>query len=583
MKLLRTFLILTSASLACVGEIPMNPPPTGGDPPGPGSPGNPGNPGTPGNPGNPGTPGTPGTMPPPTNPPPVNVGTCTAMTLGTPRVWRLTNTQIKNTLRDRLGFVPPAADSFPAEARLDGYPNRSDELRVSPLLAENYFKASEELAADVAARPMNYGITCPVANLAMGTCLRTFLTTFGLKLWRRPVTDAELTKFTTLFTTSAGQGDGPAGGLRNVVQAFFMSPNFLHRTELGNTQVAGQVTYLNDYELASALSYTLWDTAPDDALMEQARMGKLRDKNVLLAEARRLLAAVPKTGPALHHFLQQWLHIEDLPESEKDLTVYSLGTLQNAKDLFEENRLFLNSVVFDAGGDKSFKTLFTANYGYVNSRTAPIYGLQGVTGTNLTKRDLNPAERRGILTLPSFMWSHADPDGTHLVERGSYFRAEILCDRVPPPPGGVQDIPKFAGPDATGREKFSMHSDNPACRPCHNLFDGIGFAMESYDGIGRFRTTDKNKPIDPSGSIPVGQQTLTFTNFVDLVDQLSKTPELYSCFASQYMTYAAGRKIDEIDACEKKLVADEFAKSGYKIDTLVLSAISSPSFMARKN
>jgi hypothetical protein len=564
MTLPSRFLVLSIAGLGCIGAIPdgAGVPPPGGDPPAP-----------------------PAMPDPPVNPPPPpGAGPCTPTSLGAPRVWRLTNAQIKNTLRDRLGFVPPAVESFPTEARLDGYSNRSDELRISPLLAENYFKASEELAADVLARPMSYGLTCPLTGLGTGTCLRTFLTTFGLKMWRRPVTDGELTKLTALYQTSAGQGDGPAGGVKTVVQAYFLSPSFLHRSELGNTQQPGQTTTLTDYELASALSYMLWDTAPDDALLTLAAQGKLRDRPTLLGEARRLLATAPRTGPAMHHFLTQWLHMEDLPESEKDLTVFSLGTLQAAQDLFEENRLFMNSVLFDAAGDRSFKTLFTASYGFVSSRTAPIYGISGVTGANLVRRDLDPAQRRGVLTLPSFMWAHADPDGTHLVERGAYFRGEILCDKAPPPPPGIQGIPRFAGDTATGREKFTEHTDNPACKGCHVLFDGLGFAMESYDGIGRYRTTDKNKPIDPSGSVPLPSGTvIKFANFVDLIDQLAKTPELYTCFASQYLTYASGRAIEDIDSCEKKLVAEEFARSGYKVDTLILSTINAPSFTARKN
>ena len=144
---------------------------------------------------------------------------------------------------------------------------------------------------------------------------------------------------------------------------------------------------------------------------------------------------------------------------------------------------------------------------------------------------------------------------------------------------------KFATADMTGREKFVHTRRVPVCASCHLLFDGLGFAMESYDAIGRFRTTDKGKPLDPSGSVPLPSDgtLLEFDNFVDLVDKLSKTKDLYSCFSSQYLTYATGRRLSEVKECERQLVADEFEKSGYKLDALILSVINTPSFMARKN
>jgi hypothetical protein len=184
------------------------------------------------------------------------------------------------------------------------------------------------------------------------------------------------------------------------------------------------------------------------------------------------------------------------------------------------------------------------------------------------------------------MWGHAADDSTHLVERGSYFRSEVLCDRVSPPPGGIPQDGRFAPADATGREKFMIHSD-PACAGCHKRFDSIGFAMENYDAIGRFRLTDQGKMIDPSGAIPLPSEPsspdLPFANFVDLIDKLSNKPDVYGCFATQYLSYASGRGFQELDACEKQTVSDEFVKGNYQVDGLVLSVITSPSFMDRKN
>jgi Protein of unknown function (DUF1592)/Protein of unknown function (DUF1588)/Protein of unknown function (DUF1595)/Protein of unknown function (DUF1587)/Protein of unknown function (DUF1585) len=509
-----------------------------------------------------------------------------ALPLDKPRVWRLTQNQVKNTLRDRLGFVPPAVDSFPAEARLDGFANQASELKISPLLADAYFRAGEELAAQVATSPSTFGVTCAIADMGTGSCLSSFIASFGEKMWRRPLTDAEVTAFSGLYQTTAAQGEGPAGGVKSLTQAFFMSPNFLHRSELGTSLQAGAVTALTDYELASALSYTLWDTAPDNALLDLAKQGKLHDKAVLLGEAKRLLASPAQASSAMNSFVQQWLFLDNLASSTKDQVAFPAATAEVAADMAEESRLFVNSILFDAGGDRSFKTLFTASYGFVNSRTAPLYGLQGITGPTLVKHDLDPSQRRGIFSLAPFMWGHATEGETNLVGRGSYFRAEVLCDQVPLPPGGIPQDGKFAPPDATGREKLTIHAD-PACAVCHERFDGIGFAMENYDAVGQFRATDHGKQIDPSGSVPLPSEpngpNLAFANFVDLVDKLANKPDVYACFAKQYLSYASGKGFQNLNACEKQAISDEFAKGNYKVDELVLSVISSQSFQDRKN
>jgi hypothetical protein len=579
MRLSRISFVLAGAAalgLACTGQIKTG---SGdGTKPGGSNNGGTGGPGTGGPMGPPG----PDDKPPPTNPPPVDVGMCNSTTLGKPRVWRLTHTQLKNTLIDSLGFSPPTIDMFPAETRLDGFANKSSGLAVSPLLADFYLRASDELAGNVLGRMTEF-LKCPMTGLTSGTCLNDFIKAVGTKMWRRPVTDAEVGKLSALFTSTVPSAGGPESGVKNLVQAMFMSPNFLYRTELGNTSQVGAVTYLTDYELASALSYMLWDSSPDKALYDAAAAGQLHDKDMLLAQAQRMWGQ-KKSQSALNGFMQQWLQIEDLLGADKDPAIFPKYDKTVAADLLEESRLFLNSVVFDAGGDRSFKTLFTANYGFVNARTAPIYGATA-TSPALTKTNLNPTQRKGLLTLGAFMSAHADGDDTGLVSRGRYFREEILCNSVPPPdPAKAVFDPTKVRPDMTNRERLEAHTTNPACFACHQLFDGLGFAMENYDPIGQFRTTDKGKTIDPTGEIPLPSgPTIKFKNFIDLVDQLSKSTDLYDCFSSQYLSYSTGRAADSIAPCERKLVTDEFVKSDYKIDTLVMSVVKSPSFMARKN
>jgi hypothetical protein len=438
-------LSLAALGSACVGTIPSSGNNGNGQTPG-GSPGGPGGPSSPG--------GSNGPIPAPGGgtvmPPPVTVGACNETTLSKPRVWRLTHDQVRNTLRDAFDFAPPAIDNFPDEARIDatnsrnGFANRADELKVSPVLADMYFAAGDELAGNVVANAAKYGITCPMAMLGagQGACLKSFLQGFGTKMWRRPLADAELTSLTALYTTASGQGSdaGPEAGLKTVVQAMFLSPNFLFRSELGDKKEG--VTRLTDHELASALSYALWDTGPDAQLLDLAKQGRLRDQAVLTEQAKRLMASVPRASSAMHHFVDQWLHTEAVGVLPKDPMVFSMGTKEMADDVKRETQLFFDSVLFDKG-DKSFKTLFTASYSFVNARTAALYGVQGVTGDAFVKKDLDPAQRRGLLTQASFMWGHANPDGTHPVERGRYFREEILCEGVPDPLPNIIIDPQF--------------------------------------------------------------------------------------------------------------------------------------------
>jgi hypothetical protein len=217
----------------------------------------------------------------------------------------------------------------------------------------------------------------------------------------------------------------------------------------------------------------------------------------------------------------------------------------------------------------------------VNGRTARLYGATA-TGTALTRTPLDASQRRGLLTQAVFMASHADGDSTRLVDRGRFIREEVLCLDVPKPPAQFMfNDPKITE-DMTAREKLTVHAANPACAGCHALFDAIGFAMESYDPVGQYRTTEKGKPIDTSGTIPLpGDRELKFANFIELVDQLAKLREPYECFSARYLEYATGRT--GVSQCERAPLAKRFADSGYQVDELILAVVGSPGFVARKN
>jgi hypothetical protein len=251
-------------------------------------------------------------------------------------------------------------------------------------------------------------------------------------------------------------------------------------------------------------------------------------------------------------------------------------------DLLAEGQTLVDAILFATGGQGSMKALLTATDGYVNARTAPLYGVQA-SGTALVKTALPADQRRGLLTGAAFIAAASDADDTNLPARGRIFREQVLCATVAPPPGNfVFEDPKIT-PDMTNREKLITHTSNPACASCHALFDGIGYAMERYDAIGRYRTTDKQKTIDATGSLPLPGGTLQFTSYVDLIDQVSKLPETYQCLAFQYDAYATGRAPADIPPCERDLVARAFADGGFRLDALVSAIVTSPTFAFRRN
>lgn len=511
--------------------------------------------------------------------PPPPTGACRDVAPAPARVWRLTHTQFKNTVLDTFGVRAPVLDTLPSEARLDGYANASERLGLSPVLLAYYDRGADAVAAEVVGRSGDF-VKCPLEALGQGSCLGDFLRDFGLRAWRRPLTDAETGKLAALHRTAAA-AVGPQEGFKTVVKALMLSANFLFRTELGADARPGATTRLTDFELASALSYTLWDAPPDAALLALAAAGKLHEPATLEAQAQRLWSTSQRSAVSLGSFLQQWMETESLATAAKDAMVFPAFTPQVARDLEEETRLFVNGVVFDRGGDRSLRTLLTASYGYLNAATATLYGQAG-GGAALTRTDLDPTQRRGLFTQAGFLAAHAEPVNTSVVGRGRYIREQVLCAPVPPPPGDFKFDEKIITDDMTAREKFNVHSKNPACAGCHQLFDSIGFALENYDAAGQYRTKEHGKTIDPSGTLPLPSgEELRFANFIDMIDQLAKGRDAYDCFASQYLQYATGKV--KLDDCEREELGKAFAASGYRLDELALAIITSPRFVTRRN
>jgi hypothetical protein len=537
--------------------------------------------------GSPGSPGAPGSNSSSTGTTTTDACVGQALPLLAPRVWRLTTPQMKNTLLSVFGYAGTSIDMYPADSRPDTseYADAADSLIAGDLLTTYYDQTAEEVSANLATRSSTF-LGCAMTALGTGSCLQDFLTSYGLKAWRRPLTSTEVTNLQGLYTTVAASA-GAQVGFTTVVQALILSPNFLFRTELGTSMTAGTTTALTDYELASALSYMLWDSPPDQALYDAAAAGTLHEQSSLSAQVKRMFAAATPAPAALSSFVQQWLHTDGLLTVTKSPTDFPMWSAAVSQDLASETTSFVSSVAFDPAGDRTLGSLLTASYGFVSAATASLYGVPApAAAAGLVRTNFDPTQRSGLLTEAAWLAAVSDYDDTDLPARGNFVRGALLCDASPPPPAVFMFDPTVITPTMTGRQKFIAHTKSSTCGACHNLFDGIGFALEQYDPVGRFRTTDQGQTIDPSGSIPLpapSKATMQFANFIDLMKQMAASPDLGSCYTSQYVRYVTGRTTAEVSDCELQTVASVFNAAGRTVDSLPAAIVALPTFITRQN
>jgi Protein of unknown function (DUF1592)/Protein of unknown function (DUF1588)/Protein of unknown function (DUF1595)/Protein of unknown function (DUF1585)/Protein of unknown function (DUF1587) len=508
-----------------------------------------------------------------------------AVGLSAPRVWRLTTAQMKNTLVEAFGFAGTSIDSYPADSRSDitEYANVANRLVVGDLLTTYYDKTAEEVSANVVSKSSSF-LGCAVADLGAGTCLQDFVTTYGKKAWRRPLTTTEVTDLVGLYRMLS-PGAGAQTAFAMVVQAIILSPKFAFRGELGTSDAPGTTTTMTDYEIASALSYMIWDAPPDQALYDAAAAGTLHDPSTLRAQVHRMFTASTRAPVALSSFMAQWLHTDGLLTVTKDSTLFPEFKGPVIQDLSNEMGQVLGPIAFDPAGDHPIGALLTTHDGFVTANTAAIYGVPApAAGAGFVRTHFDPNQRSGLLTLASWLAAVSNASDTALPARGNFVRGALLCDATPPPPANFKFDPSQITPDMTERQKFLVHTKSSTCAACHDMFDGIGFALEQYDPIGRFRTIEQGKTIDPSGTVPLPSgKTLEFANFIDMMNQVAASPDFGRCYASQYLRYATGRETSAVGDCELQKLTEAVGAAGNTIDSLPAAVAALPSFITRQN
>ncbi|MES1172895.1 MAG: DUF1588 domain-containing protein [Myxococcales bacterium] len=462
---------------------------------------------------------------------------------------RLNNPQYDNTVRDLLGTMTQASTTymFPDDEVNELFDTNGQTLVYSDLKFAQVASAAEGLVAELLARPATDPvrtrvISCTPTVATMATCLTTILTPFLAKAYRRPVTADEVTPFVTVGTTIATAHNDPLPGLSGALRAVLLSPSFLFRVE--RSAVLGSVTptKINDYELATRLSYFIGSTTPDAQLTAAAASGQLTTGGATYdAQIDRLIADPVRSAAFVQNFGARWLSLLDTALVAPNEDVFP-GQYSDALRLSapQETSLFFANLVADK---QPLSVLLTANFSFVNDALANRYGIASPGGTAFAKVTF-PADshRMGLLTQETFLTVTSLPARTSPVKRGVWVLDNLLCDGTPPPPPNIPELP--AEGSGTVRQVLEQHRTQPFCAQCHNLIDPIGLALENFDAVGAYRTLDNNVPIDAKTTTLDGT---TLDGAISLANYIANDPRLNWCLTKQLMTFGVGRSFEQPD------------------------------------
>jgi hypothetical protein len=427
--------------------------------------------------------------------------------------------------------------------------------------------------------------TChPVkASEEMG-CARTILSTLARRAYRRPVNDTDLKVLLDFYNDGRAEG-GFEAGIELAVERLLVSPSFLFRVEVPPARVGSDAPSgayrISDIELASRLSFFLWSSIPDDQLLGLAADNKLRNPTVLEQQVRRMLKD-PRSQALIKNFAGQWLYLRKLPDIVPDPFLFPDHGDTLALAFERETELFFDSVLRE---DRPAIELLTANYTFVNERLAKHYDIPNVKGINFRRIALpEDSPRRGLLGKGSILSVTAFPNRTSPVVRGKWILDNLLGAPPPEPPPNVPALAENGDKVTkvlTMRQRMEAHRSNPACAGCHKLMDPLGFALENFDAIGKFRVYDEDfQPIDNAGVYPDGTK---FEGVAGLRQLLVSHPDrLLASVTTKLMTYALGRGVEYYDAPAIRSILRDAAPREYRLQSLILGIIKSAPFQMRR-
>ena len=420
----------------------------------------------------------------------------------------------------------------------------------------------------------------PVDDAAAAACAEEVLSTIARRAYRRPATDTEIARLLGLYANEREQGRSFEAGVQTALAYVLVSPQFLFRAEQDPEATApGTIYRISDLEMASRLSFFIWSSIPDDELLDLAVAGRLQDPEVLQAQVERMLAD-ERAERFASNFSGQWLYLRNLRATTPDLYTFPDFDDNLRQSLLRETELFFAAIVRE---DRPITELLDADFTFINERLARHYGIAGIYGDRFRRVQVDDERRRGLLGQGSILTLSSYPNRTSPVNRGNYVLVNILGTPPPSPPPDVPALKEEAGEVLTMRQRMEQHRADPACAGCHQLMDPIGLALESYDGVGRWRVEDAGAAVDANaGTIHVLREFGPVNGPVELRRAILSQPERFAGTVTQkLMTYALGRGLEHTDMPVVRRIVREAAANGYRFSSFITAIVTSDPFQMR--
>ncbi len=498
-------------------------------------------------------------------------------------VRRLNKNEYNNTIRDLFGIAIRPADTFGIDPSGLNFDNNSDVLSIDGILAGKYLDASQTIANEVFKTPSKFMICSPSATLSAKACARKILGAIAKRAYRRPISELELVQLETVVDVASSQGDGFEKAIYLGIQKILMSPNFLFRIEKHSApDNPNVVVQINDYELATRLSYFIWSSMPDDTLFALAATGSLKNSSVLKEQVNRMLKD-SKAQSLVDIFASQWLDLSSLSTHDADMALFPALTAKLKDDMLIETKSMIASVF---RGTASVSDFVKADYTFINENLANHYGIsaKAVDGKTYTadqfrKVSLVGTERRGLITQGSLLTITSHANETSPVIRGKWVMENLMCSAPPEPPSNISLGNPPEGFVGTRRQRIEYHSKNPTCYSCHSVMDPIGFSLEKLNPIGQWRTTLEGDTIDDTGKLPDGKSFAGATGLADLLDE---RPQFKTCFSKKITSFALGRELKPFENCRIQNLALANIDSKKTFADLVYALVTNDIFLKQK-
>jgi hypothetical protein len=483
---------------------------------------------------------------------------------------RLTKVEYGNTLHDLLGVDASLTKELPDEVPGEGYLNS-----LSPMQTEQYLgianQAIQSMTAEARARLF----------ADKNTEVRQMAHTLARKAYRRPPSDAELDLLVKVYDLGRSNKLDHTAALRLMLKAVLVSPQFLFITPAKDAPAGQKIVPLDDFQLASRLSYLLWATMPDAELSKHADEGKLHEPSVLKAQVKRLLLS-PRSRALFDGFGAQWLGLAKLADKTFDEKKFPQMTSAVRSAMYDEARLLFESIMRE---NRSVVSFINSDYTFLNGSLAPFYGLEKkITGQTMQKVSLTDSNRGGILSMPGILATTSFPTRTSPVNRGVWVLEQVLGEHVPPAPPNVPALEKQNQKQVanlTLRQRTELHRTNAVCANCHKILDPIGFGLENFDAIGRWRDKDDTGgPIDAAGELPGGKR---FTSPKELKAIIAARQEdLTRNLTEKLLAYALCRQLDGYDHIIVDQMVKTISNDDHKLQTLITEVVLSYPFLNRR-